>query len=304
MTRPCPRCKEEKPQDAYPPSAWRKGPGNPCRACSSTERKARRLENPEVHRQRDRQRYLTYRHASVRAYGYMKAYGLTVEQVDAMFKRQYGRCLGCQGELKVGGKRGERFNVDHNHETGEVRGLLCSPCNRSLGLLKEDPSTLRRLISYLSYDRTKTCVYIIGSLRNPIVPQVGNRLRAEGFDAIDDWYGAGFEADDMWQAYEGIRGRSYAEALGGRAAQNVFLFDRSFLDMADAAVMIAPGGRSAHIELGYFLGSGKPGFILSQDEPERFEVMPNFATEICYSVDALVAGLRGVSRELGLANGV
>lgn len=44
-----------------------------------------------------------------------------------------------------------RLQVDHNHKTGEVRGMLCGPCNRAVGLLKDDPERMAALIHYLGY---------------------------------------------------------------------------------------------------------------------------------------------------------
>lgn len=290
--RQCPSCMVLLDEKAYPPSAWKKGVGNPCRKCSSIARKSKRKADPERFRAADKKRYRTYKYKSVRAYQYKKEYGLTVPEVDAMFERQLGRCLGCQKDLIKEGPRGTRFCVDHDHITKKVRGLLCNLCNRGLGMLEDNPSTLRRLLSYLQSDRDKKSVYIIGSLRNPIIPEVGNKLREAGFDALDDWHSAGPEADDKWQEYENRRGRSYIDALKGRSAQNVFLFDRSLLDIADYAVLVSPGGRSAFIELGYFTGKGKPGFILNLEEPERFEVMPNFAAKVVSSVEKLIEELK------------
>lgn len=134
-------------------------------------------------------------------------------------------------------------------------------------------------------------IYLIGSLRNDKVPQVGNLLRAAGFDAFDDWYGAGPEADDKWRDYENLKGRSHKEALYGYAARNTYEFDRRHLDRCDLAVLVMPGGKSAHLELGYFIGSGKPGFIYFDAVPERWDVMHQFATDVFTSDEELLQGL-------------
>ena len=122
-------------------------------------------------------------------------------------------------------------------------------------------------------------VYIIGSLRNAGIPEIGNAIRKLGIEAFDDWYAAGPEADDKWKEYEKGRGRSYSEALAGHAARHVFEFDKYHLDRVDAAVLVLPAGRSAHLELGYMAGRGKPTFVLFPDgEPdERWDVMYQFA---------------------------
>lgn len=129
-------------------------------------------------------------------------------------------------------------------------------------------------------------VYLIGSLRNPALPLVATELR-KVVKVFDDWYAAGPTADDAWQAYEQRRGHSYSEALQGLAAHHVFAFDHYHLKRCDAAVLVLPAGKSAHLELGWMLGQGKPGWILV-DTPERWDVMYKFATGIAASMDELV----------------
>jgi nucleoside 2-deoxyribosyltransferase len=137
-----------------------------------------------------------------------------------------------------------------------------------------------------------TSVYLIGSLRNPAIPELGNVLRAQGFEAFEDWFSAGFEADDQWQKYEKLRGRSYKEALQGFAAKHVFAFDKFHLDRCDAAVLVMPAGRSGHMELGYFAGTGKPGYVLFDKEPERYDVMYQFAKDVFFDKDSLILALK------------
>lgn len=134
-------------------------------------------------------------------------------------------------------------------------------------------------------------VYVIGSLRNEKIPQVGNLLRGHGWDAFDDWYGAGFEADDMWRDYEHARGRQHKESLYGLAAKHVFAFDKTHLDRCDLAVLVMPAGKSGHLELGYFVGSGKPGFIFFDAVPDRYDVMHQFATDVFTSEEEMILSL-------------
>jgi nucleoside 2-deoxyribosyltransferase len=127
-------------------------------------------------------------------------------------------------------------------------------------------------------------IYIIGSLRNPEVVKLGNALRKLGLDAFEDWAAPGKNTDDCWKAYEKKRGRTYGQALKGYAATHVFEFDKHHLDRTDAAVLLMPAGRSGHLELGYTIGRGKPGFILFPKEPtSRWDVMLQFATQIFFS---------------------
>src|SRR5258705_9932067 len=122
-------------------------------------------------------------------------------------------------------------------------------------------------------------IYLIGSLRNPEVPKIAQqiRLRLLDLEVFDDWYAAGPTADDSWRDYEKARGRSYIESLGCYPARHVFEFDEAHLHRAVAAVLVLPAGKSAHLELGWLLGRGKPGYILL-DNPERWDVMYQFAT--------------------------
>lgn len=131
-------------------------------------------------------------------------------------------------------------------------------------------------------------IYLIGSLRNPQVPEIGKALRAEGFEVFDDWFAAGPIADDSWRDYEMARGRTYAEALEGHAAFHVFDFDYHHLNRATTGVLVLPAGKSGHIEFGYLCGQGKPTFILMDQPPERWDVMYRFATKVVYTQEELI----------------
>lgn len=73
---------------------------------------------------------------------YLKAeYGITEDEYNAFVAKAEGKCV-CGNDLV-------RPHLDHCHETGVVRGLLCQPCNMALGLLRDDPARLRRLASYV-----------------------------------------------------------------------------------------------------------------------------------------------------------
>lgn len=72
-------------------------------------------------------------------------FGITIEDYDAMMIDQMGVCAVC-------GLEDVRFalGVDHDHTTGAIRGLLCNPCNRALGLLKESTKNMYSLIEYIN----------------------------------------------------------------------------------------------------------------------------------------------------------
>ena len=136
-------------------------------------------------------------------------------------------------------------------------------------------------------------IYLIGSLRNPEIPIIANRIREAGHEVFDDWFAAGPEADDKWRDYEQARGHDYITALGGYAARHVFEFDRHHLARAESVVLALPAGKSGHLELGWALGQGKRGFVLLDKDPERWDVMLQFATAVCSSIEQLLFELDG-----------
>jgi hypothetical protein len=70
-----------------------------------------------------------------------RKYGISEEIYEYMVADQAGRCLVC--------RRKSKLCVDHDHQTGIVRGLLCHSCNTGLGFFKDNPVLLRRAIVYL-----------------------------------------------------------------------------------------------------------------------------------------------------------
>jgi hypothetical protein len=130
-------------------------------------------------------------------------------------------------------------------------------------------------------------IYLIGSLRDPKIPKIAKKLRETGLEIFDDWYAAGYEADDKWRDYEIERGRTYIEALEGLAANHVFTFDLKYLNESKAAILILPCGKSGHLEFGYIIGQGKPGYILL-DTPDRWDVMYKFATKVFTDLESLI----------------
>jgi nucleoside 2-deoxyribosyltransferase len=141
-----------------------------------------------------------------------------------------------------------------------------------------------------------TSIYLIGSLRNDKVPELAEELRKEGFSVFDQWHAAGPEADDWYYKYAKARGWSYSEALDSHFARHVFLFDKTHIDAADIGVLLMPAGRSGHIELGYMLGRGKPGFVLFPEEPERFDQMYQFTSGVYFDLASLIAGIQETVR--------
>jgi hypothetical protein len=141
-------------------------------------------------------------------------------------------------------------------------------------------------------------IYLIGSLRNPKVPEIAKKMREAGHEVFDDWFAAGPEADDYWQRYEQDKGHNFKDALEGYAANHVYHYDRSHLDRNEIAVLLLPAGKSGHLELGYMIGQGKPGYILFDDVmPDRWDVMYLFSSGVFFDLATLLAKINGEPAE-------
>lgn len=97
---------------------------------------SRQLANPGIERKR----------------ALWRKYRLTPEKYDELLTEQGNKCAICEcpeilGDRRWGGQR--RLAVDHCHNTGKVRGLLCSRCNTTIGKLEENPQLLRAMWDYL-----------------------------------------------------------------------------------------------------------------------------------------------------------
>lgn len=75
-----------------------------------------------------------------------KAYRITMQSYLEMLKLQENVCMIC---LRTPEQTGRKFAVDHNHRTGEIRGLLCSNCNTAIGLLGDHGGNVYRAAMYL-----------------------------------------------------------------------------------------------------------------------------------------------------------
>lgn len=125
----CPKCKIERLKKEFTKDSKRKdGLDIYCKECKKEYRKNKPML--EYHRDYHRKYINTEHGEKVRTNGKLKRlYGITIEEYDLMFEFQNGRCKIC-GTEENGNKR---FSVDHDHETGKVRGLLCYRCNTNLG---------------------------------------------------------------------------------------------------------------------------------------------------------------------------
>ncbi|MFE0047556.1 endonuclease VII domain-containing protein [Streptomyces albireticuli] len=88
-----------------------------------------------------------------------RSYGITEAERDAMIAEQAGVCPICLSPDPV--------HVDHDHDTGKVRGVLCFNCNSALGKFRDDRDTLRRAIAYLEGNVWKPTLEAPGYYRLP-----------------------------------------------------------------------------------------------------------------------------------------
>lgn len=81
-------------------------------------------------------------------------FGITFDEYKQMHAAQNGKCAVC-GNPESYTRNGKPYwlSVDHCHTTGKIRQLLCAPCNKSLGLLKEDVTRVRALADYIEKHR-------------------------------------------------------------------------------------------------------------------------------------------------------
>ena len=148
-TKVCTKCGVEKPLDQfYKDKRLKSGVHSECKVCHESMRRNWILKNREKVRkygtdwikknpERSKSQQLKTRH------------GITLEDYNKLLKQQNGCCALC-GHFGPRGNRQKYFHVDHDHNTGQIRGLLCCECNWFLGVAKlEDPEQIEKLLKYL-----------------------------------------------------------------------------------------------------------------------------------------------------------
>lgn len=120
------------------------------------QQKAYRDAHPEVQEaNRERSRNWQINNVDRRRDAHLRQhYGITLEQYNAMLAEQGSVCAICHKDGTTG--RGGRLHVDHDHETGAVRGLICNHCNNGLGHFLDNPDTMRSGAEYIEKFRART----------------------------------------------------------------------------------------------------------------------------------------------------
>jgi len=144
----CTQCNKERPLTEFSKQKnGRFGCSSICKECKynktkeynnqhKEERKLKREQNKDKHR----------------AFIFKQNYGITLDNYNEMVEEQNGVCAICGQPETAFEKRFNRvrkLSVDHSHETGKVRGLLCGNCNKALGGFKDNINILQKAIDYL-----------------------------------------------------------------------------------------------------------------------------------------------------------
>jgi hypothetical protein len=158
----CSKCGELKPLDQfYVAKGGRDGRRGDCKACFAARHqrwyagnKAKEIARVQAWRDANAGRYAEYqrqynarpeRKLADRAGHLKRKFGISLEQYEEMLAAQSGGCAICGVLPPENGS----LHVDHDHETGRVRGLLCFSCNGGIGQFQEDPLILRAAVRYL-----------------------------------------------------------------------------------------------------------------------------------------------------------
>lgn len=137
VTRLCTGCGVEKPLSAFAIRQTHR-PGKPVSQCTQCK-----VEYNRKRREQDK----TGVYEIERKSKMKKMYGISIGDYDRMLEEQGGGCAICG--VKVPSERTKYFTVDHCHTTGKVRGLLCTKCNRALGMFNDNPQRVQNAVNYL-----------------------------------------------------------------------------------------------------------------------------------------------------------
>ncbi len=165
----CRLCGEQKALTAfYASTDMRDGYRGECKQCNLAHQARRRHADPELRRRaveraqawrRDNpERYADMQRewaesgrkaASMRKAHLKRKYGITPDDYERRLQGQGGGCAICGAPPRAG----QSLHVDHDHQTGRVRGLLCFNCNAGIGKFIDDPELLHRAGDYVSIQR-------------------------------------------------------------------------------------------------------------------------------------------------------
>ena len=133
----CPQCKRVLSLALFPKRTHSPNGKHPwCRECK--QKYARKYNKLPAEQKKTRKRYLATR------------YNISLKKYEELHRNQNGMCFLCS-KVEKPASRNTRLCVDHNHNTGKIRGLLCDNCNRALGMFGDDYRVLQRAANYLEF---------------------------------------------------------------------------------------------------------------------------------------------------------
>lgn len=149
----CSKCKQDKcPDQFYKNKLSKDGLGSQCKVCSNSASVAWYKANTEIERLKKRswRQNNPDKVKNQNRRDSLKIYGLSIKDWEILFENQNGVCAICDmPETLIDKGILRRLAVDHCHETGKVRSLLCSKCNQAIGLLNDNSKLLDKAASYL-----------------------------------------------------------------------------------------------------------------------------------------------------------
>ena len=159
----CCNCKRVLDVNNYHKSSKsRDGFSSRCRSCESDRKKVAKEKDPELALRKREQHKVWYRKnkeykdlqnktwreenkSKFRSSNLKRRFGITHEQFEDILKTQDNKCAICGVDQDVCGKY---LCIDHDHETGKIRGLLCDLCNRALGQFQDNLEVLKKAVEY------------------------------------------------------------------------------------------------------------------------------------------------------------
>jgi len=133
----CSVCRQDKDINDFRKASNKRGFRYSCKFCDRDKENVKRArmkkENPALLKQIEREEKLR------------SNYGMSLSAYNEMLVSQNGVCAICKNQCVSG----RSLAVDHDHNTGNIRGLLCCNCNRGIGLLQDNPAYLQAALDYL-----------------------------------------------------------------------------------------------------------------------------------------------------------
>jgi len=139
----CSRCKEKKDLSLFSKDTARKdGHNHRCKACHSDVGKEwKQRADPQKLKENQYKAHIKHK------------YGVSIEWVEERLAAHDYKCKVCETEMKL---HTNTVAIDHCHETGEVRDVVCKKCNLAMGQFRDDPKLIEKAIDYLIEMKEKT----------------------------------------------------------------------------------------------------------------------------------------------------